>query len=60
MKHLKEYILENVEILNEEDLLGLGDDKKDDKKENQKDDKAGNADLGEDDKKDDSSSKVHS
>ena len=33
MKHLKEYILENVEILNEEDLLGLGDDKKDDKKD---------------------------
>ena len=60
MKHLKEYILENVEILNEEDLLGLGDDKKDDKKENQKDDKAGNADLGEDDKKDDSSSKEDS
>ena len=60
MKHLKEYILENVEILNEEDLLGLGDDKKDDKKENQKDDKAGNDDLGEDDKKDDSSSKEDS
>ena len=29
MKHLKEYILENVDIVNEEDLLGLGDDKKD-------------------------------
>ncbi len=48
MKHLKEYILENVEIVNEEDLLGLGDDKKDDKK----DDKG--ADGGTD-KKDDSS-----
>ena len=33
MKHLKEYILENVDIVNEEDLLGLGDDKKDDKKD---------------------------
>ena len=53
MKHLKEYILENVEILNEEDLLGLGDDKKDDKK----DDKGGDdlLDGGKDDKKDDSS-----
>lgn len=58
MKHLKEYILENVEILNEEDLLGLGDDKKDDKK----DDKGGDDLLGsgEDDKKDDSSSKEDS
>ena len=60
MKHLKEYILENVEILNEEDLLGLGDDKKNDKKDNQKDDKGGNDDLGEGDKKDDSSSKEDS
>ena len=58
MKHLKEYILENVEIVNEEDLLGLGDDKKDDKK----DDKGGDDLLGssEDDKKDDSSSKEDS
>ena len=53
MKHLKEYILENVEIVNEEDLLGLGDDNKDDKKADNKDDKEG--DKG-DDKKDDSSS----
>ena len=60
MKHLKEYILENVEILNEEDLLGLGDDKTDDKKDNQKADKGGNDDLGEGDKKDDSSSKENS
>ena len=64
MKHLKEYILENVEILNEEDLLGLGDDKKDDKKDdnkdNQKDDKGGDDLLGGDDKKDDSSSKEDS
>ena len=57
MKHLKEYILENVEILNEEDLLGLGDDKKDDKKDNPKDDKGEDDLLGSDDKKDDSSSK---
>ena len=60
MKHLKEYILENVEILNEEDLLGLGDDKKDDKKDNQKDDKGGDDLLGGDDKKGDSSSKEDS
>ena len=64
MKHLKEYILENVEILNEEDLLGLGDDKKDDKKDdnkdNQKDDKGVDDLLGGDDKKDDSSSKEDS
>ena len=57
MKHLKEYILENVEIVNEEDLLGLGDDKKDDKKADQKDDKGGDDLLGGDDKNDDSSSK---
>ena len=64
MKHLKEYILENVEVVNEEDLLGLGDDKKDDKKDdnknNQKDDKGGDDLLGSDDKKDDSSSKEDS
>ena len=55
MKHLKEYILESVEIVNEEDLLGLGDDKKDDKK----DDKGGDDLLGgdeSDDKKDDKGS----
>lgn len=52
MKHLKEYILENVDIVNEEDLLGLGDDKKNDKK----DDKGGDDLLGGDDKKDDSPS----
>ena len=58
MKHLKEYILENVDIVNEEDLLGLGDDKKDDKKADNKDDKGGDdlLDGGKDDKKDDSSS----
>ena len=58
MKHLKEYILENVDIVNEEDLLGLGDDKKDDKKADKKDDKGGDdlLDGGKDDKKDDSSS----
>ena len=55
MKHLKEYILENVEAINEEDLLGLGDDKKNDKKSDQKDDKDGDDLLGGDDKKDDSS-----
>lgn len=59
MKHLKEYILENVEIINEEDLLGLSgqqgseDDKKDDKSG---DDLLGLGDEGEDKKKDDSSS----
>ena len=55
MKHLKEYILENVDIVNEEDLLGLGDDKKDDKKADKKDDKGGDdlLDDGKDDKKDD-------
>ena len=57
MKHLKEYILENVEIVNEEDLLGLGADKKNDIKSDQKDDKGGDDLLGGDDKKDDSSSK---
>lgn len=59
MKHLKEYILESVEIINEDDLLGLsgqqgsGDDKKDDKGG---DDLLGLGDEGEDKKKDDSSS----
>ena len=56
MKHLKEYILENVDIVNEEDLLGLGDDNKDNKKDNQKDEKDGDDLLGSDDKKDDSPS----
>ena len=59
MKHLKEYILENVDIVNEEDLLGLGDDKKDDKKDDKGgDDKGGDDLLGdnEDTKKDDSPS----
>ena len=57
MKHLKEYILENIEVVNEEDLLGLGDDKKNDKKADQKDNEGGDDLLGDDDKKDDSSSK---
>ena len=60
MKHLKEYIVENTEIIYEEDLLGLGDDSKDDKKDDKKDDSAGDDilggdDSGEGDKKDDSS-----
>ena len=60
MKHLKEYILENTEIIYEEDLLGLGDDSTDDKKDDKKDDSAGDDllsgdDSGEEDKKDDSS-----
>ena len=60
MKHLKEYILENTEIIYEEDLLGLGDDSKDDKKDDKKDDSTGDDllggdDSGEEDKKDDSS-----
>jgi hypothetical protein len=60
MKHLKEYILENTEVINEEDLLGLGDDSKDDKNDDKKDDSGsddllGGDDSGEDDKKDDSS-----
>lgn len=60
MKHLKEYIVENIEIINEEDLLGLGDDSKDNKKDDKKDDSAGDDLLGGDDsdkedKKDDSS-----
>jgi hypothetical protein len=63
MKHLKEYILENTEVINEEDLLGLGDDSKDDKKDDKKDDSAGDDllggdDSGEEDKKDDSSKDV--
>lgn len=63
MKHLKEYILENIEIVNEEDLLGLSgqsdskeESSKDDKKDDSKDDSAGDDLLGgEEDKKDDSS-----
>lgn len=60
MKHLKEYILENTELIYEEDLLGLGDDSKDDKKDDATDDSAGDDllggdDSGEEDKKDDSS-----
>lgn len=60
MKHLKEYILENTEVINEEDLLGLGDDSKEDKKDDKKDDSGsddllGGDDSGEEDKKDDSS-----
>jgi hypothetical protein len=60
MKHLKEYILENTEVINEEDLLGLGDDSKDDKNDDKKDDSGsddllGGDDSGEEDKKDDSS-----
>jgi hypothetical protein len=59
MKHLREYIVENTEIIYEEDLLGLGDDSKDDKKDDKKDDSAGDDllggdDSGEEDKKDDS------
>lgn len=59
MKHLREYIVENTEIIYEEDLLGLGDDSKDDKKDDKKDDSAGDDllggdDSGEGDKKDDS------
>lgn len=58
MKHLKEYILESVEIINEDDLLGLsgqqgsGDDKKDDKGG---DDLLGGDESDKEDKKDDSS-----
>ena len=61
MKHLREYIVENTEIIYEDDLLGLGDDSKDDKKDDKKDDSAGDDllgggdDSGEEDKKDDSS-----
>lgn len=59
MKHLREYIVENTEIIYEEDLLGLGDDSKDDKKDDKKDDSSGDDllggdDSGEEDKKDDS------
>ena len=60
MKHLKEYILENIEIVNEEDLLGLSgqsdskeESSKDDKKDDSKDDSAGDDLLG--GEKDDSS-----
>ena len=59
MKHLREYIVENTEIIYEDDLLGLGDDSKDDKKDDKKDDSAGDDllgggdDSGEEDKKDD-------
>jgi hypothetical protein len=60
MKHLREYIVENTEIIYEDDLLGLGDDSKDDKKDDKKDDSTsddllGGDDSGEEDKKDDSS-----
>ncbi len=59
MKHLREYIVENTEIIYEDDLLGLGDDSKDDKKDDKKDDSTGDDllggdDSGEEDKKDDS------
>ena len=56
MKHLSDYIKEEL-IKEADDLLGLGDDKKDtDKKDDKKDDKGGDDLLGGDDKKDDSSS----
>jgi hypothetical protein len=69
MKHLREYIVENTEIIYEEDLLGLSgqsdskeetskDDKKDDSSDDKKDDSTaddllGGEDGGDEDKKDD-------
>lgn len=59
MKHLKEYILESVEIVNEEDLLGLSGQGSGDSSEESKDDKSGDDSSSEepkdDEKKDDSS-----
>lgn len=55
MKHLSDYIKEEL-IKEADDLLGLGDDKKDDKKDDSGgDDLFGLGDEGEDKKKDDSS-----
>lgn len=59
MKHLKEYILENTEIIYEEDLLGLSGQGSGDSSEESKDDKSGDDSSSEepkdDEKKDDSS-----
>lgn len=59
MKHLKEYILENTEIIYEEDLLGLSGQDSGDSSEESKDDKSGDDSSSEepkdDEKKDDSS-----
>ena len=60
MKHLKEYILENTEIIYEEDLLGLSGQGSGDSSEESKDDKSGDDSSSEepkDDKKKDDSSK---
>lgn len=59
MKHLKEYILENTENINEDDLLGLSGQSSGDSSEESKDDKSGDDSSSEepkdDEKKDDSS-----
>ena len=58
MKHLKEYILENTEIIYEEDLLGLSGQGSGDSSEESKDDKSGDDSSSEehkDDKKKDKS-----
>lgn len=59
MKHLKEYILENTEIIYEDDLLGLSGQGSGDSSEESKDDKSGDDSSSEepkdDEKKDDSS-----
>ena len=64
MKHLKEYILENTEIIYEEDLLGLSGQGSGDSSEESKDDKSGDDSSSEepkdDEKKDDSSVKKKS